>query len=35
MIELDLEYVEHWSLGLDLSIIARTPGAVLSQRGAA
>lgn len=35
MIELDLDYVEHWSLGLDLAIIARTPGAVLSQRGAA
>jgi lipopolysaccharide/colanic/teichoic acid biosynthesis glycosyltransferase len=31
---LDLEYVEDWSLLLDLRILMRTPGAVLSGRGA-
>jgi lipopolysaccharide/colanic/teichoic acid biosynthesis glycosyltransferase len=35
MIELDIEYVERWSPWLDLSIIARTPRAILSRRGAA
>jgi lipopolysaccharide/colanic/teichoic acid biosynthesis glycosyltransferase len=33
-IRLDLHYVEHWSLLLDLQIIARTAGAVLRGRGA-
>lgn len=31
---LDVHYVDHWSLGLDLQILARTPGVVLSGRGA-
>ena len=29
----DLFYVENWSLGLDLYVIARTPGALLFRRG--
>jgi lipopolysaccharide/colanic/teichoic acid biosynthesis glycosyltransferase len=33
-VRLDLEYVEHWSLWLDLRILFRTLPAVLSQRGA-
>jgi lipopolysaccharide/colanic/teichoic acid biosynthesis glycosyltransferase len=33
-IRLDVHYVEHWSLGLDLSILTRTPRAVLGHRGA-
>jgi len=33
-VRLDLSYVENWSLGLDLSIIARTVAAVLASRGA-
>jgi lipopolysaccharide/colanic/teichoic acid biosynthesis glycosyltransferase len=33
-VRLDLSYVENWSLGLDLSIIARTVVAVLARRGA-
>jgi lipopolysaccharide/colanic/teichoic acid biosynthesis glycosyltransferase len=33
-IRLDLEYVDHWSLWLDLKILARTVPAVLSGRGA-
>lgn len=32
--DLDLDYVDHWSLGRDISILARTFGAVLSGRGA-
>ncbi|MFZ6004361.1 MAG: sugar transferase [Actinomycetota bacterium] len=31
---LDVSYVDYWSLGLDLQILARTPGVVLSGRGA-
>jgi lipopolysaccharide/colanic/teichoic acid biosynthesis glycosyltransferase len=31
---LDLEYVDEWSLYLDLEILARTPAAVLTARGA-
>jgi lipopolysaccharide/colanic/teichoic acid biosynthesis glycosyltransferase len=31
---LDLDYVDNWNLMLDLRILARTPGAVLSARGA-
>jgi lipopolysaccharide/colanic/teichoic acid biosynthesis glycosyltransferase len=33
-VRLDLEYVEHWSLWLDLQILFRTVWAVLSRRGA-
>jgi exopolysaccharide biosynthesis polyprenyl glycosylphosphotransferase len=33
-VRLDLRYVENWSPALDLSILARTVGAVLSGRGA-
>ena len=33
-IRLDLRYVDNWSLGLDLAILFRTFGAVLSRRGA-
>jgi lipopolysaccharide/colanic/teichoic acid biosynthesis glycosyltransferase len=33
MVRLDLEYVEHRSLGLDISIIARTPLTVLRRKG--
>jgi lipopolysaccharide/colanic/teichoic acid biosynthesis glycosyltransferase len=33
-LELDLEYIEHWSLGLDLKILLQTLPAVLSRRGA-
>jgi len=34
MIDLDLEYVDGWSLALDLFILLRTPLVVLSGRGA-
>jgi lipopolysaccharide/colanic/teichoic acid biosynthesis glycosyltransferase len=33
-VDVDEEYVRDWSFGLDLKILARTPGAVLSARGA-
>lgn len=33
-IELDLEYVDHWSLGLDVKILLMTIPAVLTGRGA-
>jgi exopolysaccharide biosynthesis polyprenyl glycosylphosphotransferase len=33
-LELDLDYIEHWSLGLDLKILFKTIPAVLSRRGA-
>ena len=32
--DLDLQYVDHWSLGLDLAILLRTLPALLSRRGA-
>ena len=32
-VELDVEYVRHWSLGLDLALLLRTPRYVLSSRG--
>ena len=32
--KLDLEYVDRWSLGLDLKILLRTIPAVLGGRGA-
>jgi lipopolysaccharide/colanic/teichoic acid biosynthesis glycosyltransferase len=34
MVNMDLEYIERWSLWLDITIIARTPLAVLGGRGA-
>lgn len=34
-IDLDLRYVQTWSLGLDVLILARTPAAVLRMQGAA
>ena len=34
MLRLDLEYVERWSLGLDLAILCRTVVVVLAGRGA-
>lgn len=34
-VRLDTYYIEHWSLGLDLQILARTPAAVLNSRTAA
>ena len=33
-VRLDVKYVENWSLGLDVSILARTVRAVLGHRGA-
>jgi exopolysaccharide production protein ExoY len=33
-VDIDADYVEHWSLGLDVRILAKTPVAVLSARGA-
>jgi exopolysaccharide biosynthesis polyprenyl glycosylphosphotransferase len=32
--QLDLEYIDHWSLGLDASILIRTIPAIVSTRGA-
>jgi len=34
MMELDLHYIQNWSLGLDMRILMNTPRAVLSGRGA-
>lgn len=34
MIELDIYYIENWSLGLDLMILLKTIHAIFSQRGA-
>jgi lipopolysaccharide/colanic/teichoic acid biosynthesis glycosyltransferase len=34
MIDLDLAYIQSWSLWLDLEILARTPLVVLTGRGA-
>ena len=33
-VALDMHYVDHWSLGLDLTIMARTPMAILRGSGA-
>ena len=32
--QLDMEYIDHWSLLLDMSILMRTVGAVVKGRGA-
>jgi len=32
--ELDLEYIDNWSLGLDFKILIRTIPAILSRKGA-
>ena len=34
VVRLDRHYIEHWSLGLDLQILARTIPAVITRRGA-
>jgi lipopolysaccharide/colanic/teichoic acid biosynthesis glycosyltransferase len=34
MLQLDLEYIEQWSLGRDLAILCKTAGAVIRGRGA-
>ncbi len=34
MVALDLFYLEHWSPGLDLKIILKTPSAILNSKGA-
>ncbi len=34
MVRMDLEYANHWSLWLDITILLRTPGAVLTGEGA-
>jgi lipopolysaccharide/colanic/teichoic acid biosynthesis glycosyltransferase len=34
MLQLDLDYIDHWSLWRDLGILCRTVGAVLRGRGA-
>lgn len=33
VVRLDLEYIDNWSLGLDIKILLRTVGAVLKGRG--
>jgi lipopolysaccharide/colanic/teichoic acid biosynthesis glycosyltransferase len=33
-VRMDLEYIEHWSLGMDLVLLMKTIPAVLSRRGA-
>jgi lipopolysaccharide/colanic/teichoic acid biosynthesis glycosyltransferase len=33
-VELDLEYIDHWSLGLDAAILLRTIPAIVLARGA-
>jgi lipopolysaccharide/colanic/teichoic acid biosynthesis glycosyltransferase len=32
--DLDLQYIDQWSLRLDLEILLKTPGAILSSKGA-
>jgi lipopolysaccharide/colanic/teichoic acid biosynthesis glycosyltransferase len=33
-VRMDLHYVEHWTIGMDMKILARTPYAVLKREGA-
>ena len=33
-VRMDLDYIEHWGFGRDLTIALRTPAAVLRARGA-
>jgi lipopolysaccharide/colanic/teichoic acid biosynthesis glycosyltransferase len=33
VVKLDLEYIDHWSLYLDIKIILKTVGAVFSHTG--
>lgn len=33
VVRLDLEYIDNWSLGLDVKILFKTVGAVLKGRG--
>jgi lipopolysaccharide/colanic/teichoic acid biosynthesis glycosyltransferase len=34
LVRLDFYYVENWSIWLDISILAKTPPAVIARRGA-
>ena len=33
VVKLDLEYIDNWSIGLDIKILLKTVGAVLKGRG--
>ena len=33
VVKLDLEYIDNWSIGLDIKILFKTVGAVLKGRG--
>ena len=33
VVKLDLQYIDHWSLGQDIKILLQTIGVVLSGRG--
>ncbi len=33
VVRLDLEYIDNWSIGLDIKILFKTVGAVLKGRG--
>jgi lipopolysaccharide/colanic/teichoic acid biosynthesis glycosyltransferase len=34
LVRLDFYYIENWSIWLDISILIKTPNAILSRRGA-
>jgi lipopolysaccharide/colanic/teichoic acid biosynthesis glycosyltransferase len=34
LVRLDFYYIENWSIWLDISILLKTPGAVLARKGA-
>ena len=34
MVQLDMQYIENWSLGLDMLILLKTPASVLVGKGA-